>query len=470
MKLVYSKQLNHYKLPTIPTLKLRSIGTHSSGRRRVVVTGLGVVTPLGVGVKGVFERLVEGKGGVVQYEPRLSSQVKVVDEGEVVNVPSKVAGLVPRPGCNPYKFTEFRASEWVNVEGERLQSPFIQFALSATRQALEDAEWVNVTDKDKERTGVCFGSGIGSLLDSISTWNTLEKRGYSRVSPFYVPRILTNMAAGHISIQYGFQGPNHSVSTACTTGAHSIGDAFRFIQYGDAEVMVAGGSEASINALSMSGFARARSLSTKFNHSPLEASRPFDRDRDGFVIGEGAGAVVLEELCHAQNRGARIYAELKGYGLTGDAHHITSPPDSGLGAQRAMKRALETAGMSAAQIDYVNAHATSTGKGDAIENFAIKQVFPGRDSSLAVSSSKGSIGHLLGAAGAVEAIFTILALHQGILPPTLNLHNPGDPKSDFTFNYVPIHAQTPKIKPRAALTNSFGFGGTNASLCFTSFP
>ncbi|KAJ9057655.1 Mitochondrial beta-keto-acyl synthase, variant 3 [Entomophthora muscae] len=280
-----------------------------------------------------------------------------------LKVPSKVAALVPRPGSNPFGFQAFDSKAWISREEERYMSTFIQFAVSAAKQALADAEWCETSEYEKEKTGVCFGSGIGSLLDTVSTWEGLNKRGYSRVSPFYVPRILTNMAAGHISMAFGFQGPNHSVSTACTTGAHSLGDAMRFIQFGDADVMVAGGSEASVHALSVGGFSRARSLSTKFNESPQESSRPFDKDRDGFVIGEGAGAVVLEELEHAKKRGARIYAEMKGYGLSGDAHHMTSPPDSGRGAQRAMLRALETANLSPCTIGYINAHATSTEKG-----------------------------------------------------------------------------------------------------------
>ncbi|CAO3652554.1 unnamed protein product [Cunninghamella blakesleeana] len=342
---------------------------------------------------------------------------------------------------------------------------FTQYSISAAHQAIRDAGWNTASDIQKERTGVCIGSGMGSFDDIFSTSVAFANGGPKKVSPMFVPRILINMAAGHLTMKYGFSGPNHAVSTACTTGAHSIGDAMRFIQYGDADVMIAGGTEACVHPLSITGFARAKSLASGYESSPTEASRPFDSERSGFVMGEGSGMVVLEEYEHAKKRGAKIYAELKGYGLSGDAHHMTAPPSDGSGAMKSMKRALQHARLDPKDIDYVNAHATSTPVGDAAENQAIKSVFDGYWDKIHVSSTKGATGHLLGAAGSVEAIFTILAIKNNILPPTLNLKNTSNPE-EFNLNYVPLKAKT-DINVRAALTNSFGFGGTNATLCFS---
>lgn len=351
----------------------------------------------------------------------------------------------------------------------RRVATFSQYALVAAEEALEDAAWHPTEESELEATGICLGSGIGSLEDAYDTSIAFDGGGYRKVSPLFVPRLLINLAAGHISMRYGFKGPNHAVTTACTTGAHAVGDASRFISTGDADVMVAGGAESCIHPLAIAGFARARSLATAFNATPSLASRPFDRDRSGFVIGEGAGVLVLEELQHARARGARIYAEVKGYGASADAHHTTSPIESGRGALTAMKRALKNAGLKAAAVDYVNAHATSTVLGDAAENVAIKSLMLDDDASrkpadINVSSVKGAIGHLLGAAGAVEAIFTVLALHNNILPPTINLEKVED---GFDCNYVPRTPQARVVD--VALSNSFGFGGTNASLCFTKW-
>ncbi|KAI9488099.1 thiolase-like protein [Zychaea mexicana] len=420
--------------------------------RRVVVTGLGLVSPVGVGVKHAWTNLLNGHCGVTSLANKQGFE----------QLPVQIAALVPQ---GPKEKGEFTSKEWLDRGDERIMAPFTQFAIAAARQALTDAEWIPEGDADKERTGVCIGSGMGSFEDIVSTSVSYSAGGYRKVSPMFVPRILINMAAGHLTMKYGFQGPNHAVSTACTTGAHSIGDAMRFIQYGDADVMVAGGTESCVHPLAISGFAKAKSLAAQYNENPTEASRPFDGDRSGFVMGEGAGIVVLEELEHAKKRGARIYAEIAGYGLSGDAHHMTAPPADGTGAVKSMRRALKVANLSPADIGYVNAHATSTPVGDAAENCAIKTVFDGHWDKINVSSTKGATGHLLGAAGSVEAIFTILSLYNSTLPPTLNLHRPDE---DFNLNYVPLVAQEHK-EIKAALTNSFGFGGTNASLCFTKF-
>lgn len=345
---------------------------------------------------------------------------------------------------------------------------FAQYAMAAAEEALDDAGWRPTSKSDLQATGVYIGSGIGSLDDAYDTAIAFRDGGYRKVSPLFVPRLLINLAGGHISMRHGFMGPNHAATTACTTGVHAIGDAARLIAFDDADVMVAGGSESCIHPLAIAGFARARSLATLFNDRPQEASRPFDKDREGFVIGEGAGVVVLEELEHAKARGARIYAEIKGYGLSSDAYHMTAPREDGEGPLLAMRRALKHAQLPPSAIDYINAHATSTPLGDAAENRAIKQLMLGADgvdsaSKVNVSSTKGAIGHLLGAAGAVEAIFTIMAIHENVVPPTLNLDNPGNPAEEFDCNYVPKKAQARRVD--VALSNSYGFGGTNASLC-----
>ncbi|XP_006297555.2 3-oxoacyl-[acyl-carrier-protein] synthase, mitochondrial [Capsella rubella] len=434
----------------------------SSSHRRVVVTGLGMVTPLGRGVETTWKRLIGGECGIRGLTLD-DLKMKTFDEETKLytfdQLPSKVAAFVPY-GSNP---GEFDQALWLN---SKAVANFIGYALCAADEALRDAEWLPTEEEDKERTGVSIGGGIGSISDIVEAAQLICEKRLRRLSPFFIPKILVNMASGHVSMKYGFQGPNHAAVTACATGAHSIGDATRMIQFGDADVMVAGGTESSIDALSVAGFSRSRALSTKFNSSPQEASRPFDCDRDGFVIGEGSGVIVLEEYEHAKRRGAKIYAELRGYGMSGDAHHITQPPEDGKGAVLAMTRALRQSVLCPNQVDYINAHATSTPIGDAVEARAIKTVFSEHATSgtLAFSSTKGATGHLLGAAGAVEAIFTILAIHHGVAPLTLNVKNP-DPI--FDHNFTPLNTSR-EMLVRTAVSNSFGFGGTNASLLFSS--
>jgi 3-oxoacyl-[acyl-carrier-protein] synthase II len=371
---------------------------------------------------------------------------------------------------------------------------FIAYALAAATDALEDAGLLSKTDgsllSSPERTGVAVGAGVGSLKEVTTSNETLETRGLRRLTPFFVPRTLINLAAGHISMKFNLRGPNHSVATACATGAHSVGDAYRFVRFGDADVMVAGGTESTIDALSIAGFSRVKALSTAFNGRPSEASRPFDKERDGFVMGEGAGVLILEEYEHAKERGARIYAEVRGYGLSGDAHHITAPAADGRGAMQSMRAALQQGGVEPNQVSYVNAHATSTPLGDAVEARAIQAVFGStekdqeegqegarRSSPLVVSSTKGATGHLLGAAGAVEAIFAVLALYEGVAPPTANLEcldvgrdecDEGDEGDGSRENLVHFNVRAEKLPAdiQATMTNSFGFGGTNASLVF----
>ncbi|KAJ5150866.1 uncharacterized protein N7482_010118 [Penicillium canariense] len=422
--------------------------------RRVVVTGLGAVTPLGVGVRRTWKRLLEGHCGIVNVTER---------DARFKEVPCQIAAVVPRGKKEDGAWT---ASEWLSRGEERVMAKFAQYAMAATEEALEDAGWKPTLFEQREATGVCLGSGIGNFDEIYDTVVAYEKGGYKKVNPLFVPRLLINLGAGHISMRYGFMGPNHAATTACTTGAHSIGDAARFIACGDADVMVAGGGESCIHPLAIGGFARARSLATEFNDAPEKASRPFDADRKGFVVGEGAAIMILEELEHARARGARIYAELKGYGCSADAHHMTAPKENGEGAFMAMKKALKQAQLAPAAVDYINAHATSTIVGDAAENAAIRTLLLGpegkqKPADVNISSTKGAVGHLLGGAGAVEAVFSVMAIEHNVMPPTINLDRLAD---GFDCNYVANEPQSREID--VALTNSFGFGGTNSSLCF----
>ncbi|KAK9050021.1 hypothetical protein SSX86_029930 [Deinandra increscens subsp. villosa] len=434
-------------------------------QRRVVVTGLGMVTPLGCGVETTWKRLIKGESGIRALsieDLKMSAFEKDTQLYTFDQLTSKVAAIVP---CGT-KLGEFNEALWVESKHGKSISKFISYALCAADEALRDADWVPSEQEEKEKTGVSIGGGIGSMGDIMDASQLICEKRIRRLSPFFVPRILINMAAGHVSMKYGFQGPNHAAVTACATGANSIGDAARMIQFGDADVMVAGGTEASIDALSIAGFCRLKALATKYNSTPQEASRPFDSERAGFVIGEGAGVLVLEELEHAKKRGAKIYAELRGYGMSGDAHHITQPHADGRGAILAMSRALKQSGLRHDQVDYVNAHATSTPLGDMVEAQAIESLFSGHVTSgaLAFSSTKGAIGHLLGAAGAVEAIFTVLAIHHGIAPLSLNMSNP-DPI--FKKGFMPL-TKSKEMQIKAALSNAFGFGGTNAALLFAT--
>ena len=418
--------------------------------RRVVVTGLGVVSPLGLGAQRSFEALLAGRSGI-----------RALDRFDVSDLPTKIAGQVPR-GTEPGQYDALRVA---NVKELRRYDEFILFALAAADEAMADCGWKPETEAEQERAGVLIGSGIGGLPSIAENAVKLEKEGPRRISPYFIPGSLINEASGVVSIRHGLKGPNHAVVTACATGAHALGDAGRLIALGDADVMLAGGSEAATCRLTLAGFAIMRAISTGFNDRPLEASRPWDRARDGFVIGEGAGAVVLEELEHAKRRGARIYGELVGYGLSGDAHHLSAPDPKGDGARRAMSAALKRAQLNVDQIDYINAHATSTPVGDPVELHAVNALFGAHARSLSLSSTKSATGHLLGAAGAVEAIFTLLALRDSVLPPTLNLH---DPDPEFDLDLVPLEARSKRI--RYALSNSFGFGGTNAALIFGPPP
>ncbi|KAL4885318.1 3-oxoacyl-synth [Aspergillus karnatakaensis] len=425
--------------------------------RRVVVTGLGAVTPLGVGFRRTWRRLLDGHCGIVNVKDR---------DVRFAEIPAQIAAVVPE-GLR--KEGGWTASEWLSRDDERKMAKFAQYALAASEEALEDAGWKPTAVEQLEATGICLGSGIGNFDEVYNTFVAYEKGGYRKVSPLFVPKLLINLGAGHISMKYGFMGPNHAATTACTTGAHSVGDAARFIACGDADVMLAGGAESCIHPLAVGGFARARSLATGFNDRPEKASRPFDADREGFVVGEGAAMLILEELEHARARGARIYAEVRGYGCSGDAHHMTAPKENGGGALLAMRKALKNAGLEPSAVDYVNAHATSTVVGDAAENAAIKTLLLGPGgrqvaSEVNISSTKGAIGHLLGGAGAIEALFTVAAISENIMPPTINLDRLAD---GFDCNYAPHQAQERRID--IALTNSFGFGGTNSSLCFSKY-
>jgi 3-oxoacyl-[acyl-carrier-protein] synthase II len=417
--------------------------------RRVVVTGIGLVTPLGSGVKPTWERLIAGESGI-----------RGIQSFDVSDLPAKVAAQVPRGDAASGMFN---ADDYVPPKDQRKMDDFIVFAMGAASQAVEDSGWKPTDDANRERTGVMIGSGIGGLQTIAETAITLKEKGPRRVSPFFIPSALINLASGHVSIKYGFKGPNHSAVTACSTGAHAIGDATRLIQLDDADVMIAGGAEAAICRLGVAGFAASRALSTGFNDDPPRASRPWDKDRDGFVMGEGSGIVVLEEYEHAKKRGAKIYAEVIGYGMSGDAHHITSPAEDGSGAYRSMQAALKRAKLNTSDIDYINAHGTSTQVGDEIELAAVKRLFGDDAYKLSMSSTKSAIGHLLGAAGSVEAIFCILAMRDSVVPPTRNLDNPSE---GCDIDLVPHKAKERKV--RNALSNSFGFGGTNASLIFTA--
>jgi 3-oxoacyl-[acyl-carrier-protein] synthase II len=418
--------------------------------RRVVVTGLGLVTPLASGVEATWKRLIASESGL-----------GAIQNFDVSDLPAKVAGQVPRGETADGRFN---ADDWVPPKDQRKMDEFILFGIAAGEMAIRDSGWAPQTDEERERTGVMIGSGIGGLQTIYDGSITLKEKGPRRISPFFIPSALINLVSGHVSIKHGFKGPNHSAVTACSTGVHAIGDAARLISLDDADVMIAGSAEAAVSRLGIAGFAAARALSTGFNDTPQRASRPWDKDRDGFVMGEGAGIVVLEELEHAKRRGAHIYAEVTGYGMSGDAHHITAPPEDGNGGFRSMRNALRRAGLSVEAIDYINAHGTSTPLGDEIELGAVKRLFGAHAYNVSMSSTKSAIGHLLGAAGSVEAIFCILALRDQIAPPTLNLDNPS---AGCDIDLVPHRAKERKI--RHVLSNSFGFGGTNASVVLSHF-
>lgn len=415
--------------------------------RRVVVTGLGIVSPLGCGVDANWRRLIAGEHGF-----------RRIDTFEASDLPCQIAGFVPRGDGSDGTFDP---DAWFEPKEQRKVDDFIIYAASAATQALADAGWKADTPEKQETTGVLIGSGIGGLGGIYETSVTLREKGPRRVSPFFISGRIINLASGYVSIMHSLKGPNHAVVTACSTGAHAIGDAGRLIALGEAEVMVAGGAESPVNRIGVAGFAACRALSTGFNDRPEAGSRPYDRDRDGFVMGEGAGVVVLESLEHAQARGARIYAELIGYGMSGDAYHITAPAPDGDGAFRCMSAALKRAGLRICDVDYVNAHGTSTPLGDEIELSAVQRLIGNEEPKLSMSSTKSAIGHLLGAAGAVEAIFSILAMRDNIAPPTRNLDNPS---VETTIDLVPHAARARTID--IVLSNSFGFGGTNASLVF----
>ncbi|HEU0163327.1 MAG TPA: beta-ketoacyl-ACP synthase II [Rhizomicrobium sp.] len=412
--------------------------------RRVVVTGLGLVTPLACGVEETWSRILAGQSGA-----------SPITKFKVDDLPTKIACQVPRGDGSD---GTFNPDQWVDPKEQRRMDDFIIYGLAAAKQAVTDSGWVPATDEERHRTGVLIGSGIGGLTGIEEASILVHEKGPRRLSPFFIPGRLINLVSGYVSIEHGYKGPNHSVVTACATGAHAIGDAARLIAFDDADVMVAGGAESAVCRIGIAGFNACRALSTAYNDTPTKASRPYDKDRDGFVMGEGAGIVVLEEYEHAKKRGAKIYGEVLGYGLSGDAYHITAPSEDGDGGYRAMQMALKRAGLAASDIDYVNAHGTST-MADGIELGAVERLLGNAASKTAMSSTKSSIGHLLGAAGAVEAIFCLLAMRDGIVPPTINLDNP-----DVTtaIDLVPLKAQKRDVK--VAMSNSFGFGGTNAAL------
>ena len=416
--------------------------------RRVVVTGLGLLTPLGLGIDINWKRLISGSVGI--------NQIKNFD---VSDLPCKIAGQIPTKEDDPEGGLD--VDDWIEPRDYKRLDRFIAYGLISASLAIEDSGWKPQKDFEKNRTGVILGSGIGGLETISETTEILNSKGPRKVSPFFIPSALINLLSGQVSIKYGFKGPNHSVVTACSTGAHAIGDASRIISYGDADVMIAGGAEAACCRIGMAGFAAARALSTNFNNNPKYSSRPWDQDRDGFVMGEGAGVVVLEEKEHAIARGAKIYAEIKGYGLSGDAHHITAPAENGDGGLRAMVSAVKDAGINSSDIDYINAHGTSTPLGDIIELKAIGTLLKQKLQRTSISSTKSATGHLLGASGALEAVLSIMALEKSEIPPTINYEN-ADPDCDL--NYTPNTKINKQIN--YAMSNSFGFGGHNASLVF----
>jgi 3-oxoacyl-[acyl-carrier-protein] synthase II len=414
--------------------------------RRVVVTGLGMVTPLACGVDASWQRILDGKSGT-----------RRIEKFDVSDLPCRIAAQIPRGDGTG---GTYNPDQWMEPKEQRKVDEFIVYGLCAARQALDDANWHPKTPDEQNATGVLIGSGIGGVEGIAAGAALLKEKGPRRISPFFIPGRIINLAAGYVSIEFGLKGPNSSVVTACSTGSHAIGDAGRLIALGDADVMVAGGCESPIDKLSLSGFAACKALSTSFNDTPERASRPYDKDRDGFVMGEGAGVVVLEEYEHAKKRGAKIYAELVGYGMSGDAFHITAPPPDGDGAFRCMNAAIKRAGIAPGDIDYINAHGTST-MADEIELGAVQRTVGNAAAKISMSSTKSSIGHLLGAAGAVEAIFCVLAIRDQVAPPTINLDNPS---VETPIDLVPHKARKREIN--VALSNSFGFGGTNASLIF----
>jgi len=415
--------------------------------RRVVVTGIGLLSPLGYGAEHVWRRLVAGESGI-----------RRIEHFDVSDLAAQIGGIIPRGTA----LGEFDVDSVIPPKDQRKNDLFIHYGIAAAEEAIRDSGYVPANDEARNRTGVLIGSGIGGLGEIFETSQVMVEKGPRRVSPFFIPASLINLISGQVSIKHDFRGPNHAVVTACSTGAHAIGDASRMIMLEDADVMVAGGSEAAINRLGIAGFAAARALSTGYNDRPTEASRPYDEGRDGFVMGEGAGVVVLEEYEHAKKRGAKIYAEVIGYGMSGDAYHITAPHPEGSGGFRSMQNALKRAGIAPEQVDYINAHGTSTPLGDEIEIGAVKRLFGAATDTVTVSSTKSAIGHMLGAAGAAEAIFSILAIRDNVCPPTLNLQNPSE--SCRGIDLAPLKAREKKVN--IALSNSFGFGGTNASLVF----
>ena len=418
--------------------------------RRVVVTGMGMLTPLGCGVETTWSRLLKGESGA-----------KRIETFDVSDISCKIAGVIPRGEGSD---GTFNPDQWMEPKEQRKVDDFIVFAMCVARQALDDAGWRPQSYDDQTSTGVLIGSGIGGVERIAANAIVLHEKGPRRISPFFVPGSIINLASGYVSIEFGLKGPNHAVVTACSTGAHAIGDAARMVALGDADVMVAGGTELPVNRMALAGFAALRAVSTGFNDEPKRASRPYDKDRDGFVMSEGAGAVVLEALDHAKARGAKIYAELIGYGMSGDAYHITAPAPDGDGAFRCMSMAVKRAGIAIGDIDYINAHGTSTPLGDEIELAAVQRLAGNAAGRISMSSTKSCIGHLLGAAGAVEAIFSILAIRDRVAPPTINLDNPS---VETPIDLVPRVARKREID--TVLSNSFGFGGTNASLIFTRY-